>query len=203
MARLGGKAGAVTALTAALVLRWPATARAHLVSTGMGPFYDGIGHLLVTPQDLIPALMLALYAGLRGTGHGRRAVFCLPLGWIIGGLAAARATAQPHLPVAALSFLLLGVLVAADLRLPASAVAALAVILGLAHGLLNGIAVRDQASTAGVLGSALALFVLVALLSAFTVSLRRRWARVAVRVAGSWVAASGILMFGWFAAGRG
>ena len=41
-------------------------ARAHLVSTGMGPVYDGIGHLLLTPEDLIPTLALALYGGLRG-----------------------------------------------------------------------------------------------------------------------------------------
>ena len=35
------------------------------------------------------------------------------------------------------------------------------------------------------------------LVSAAVVSLRAGWARIAVRVAGSWVAAVGILMFGW------
>ena len=33
--------------------------------------------------------------------------------------------------------------------------------------------------------------------SALVVSPRDAWARVAIRVAGSWVAAIGILMFGW------
>jgi NADH:ubiquinone oxidoreductase subunit H len=42
-----------------------------------------------------------------------------------------------------------------------------------------------------------ALFVLVTLASAFVVSLERPWARIAVRVAGSWVAASGLLQLGW------
>ena len=32
---------------------------------------------------------------------------------------------------------------------------------------------------------------------AAVVSLQAGWARIAVRVAGSWVAAVGILMFGW------
>ena len=38
---------------------------------------------------------------------------------------------------------------------------------------------------------------LVALASACVVSLRAGWARIAVRVAGSWVAAIGLLMLGW------
>jgi hypothetical protein len=40
-------------------------------------------------------------------------------------------------------------------------------------------------------------FVLVALVSAFVVSVRAVWARLAMRVAGSWVAAIGLLMLGW------
>jgi hypothetical protein len=41
------------------------------------------------------------------------------------------------------------------------------------------------------------LFVIVTLTSAFVVSLKKAWARIAVRVAGSWVASIGLLMFGW------
>ena len=48
-----------------------------------------------------------------------------------------------------------------------------------------------------------ALFVLVALISAFVVSLKKNWARIVVRVAGSWVAAMGMLMFGWLIRGQG
>jgi urease accessory protein len=39
--------------------------------------------------------------------------------------------------------------------------------------------------------------VIVAMGSAFVVSLRVPWTRIAVRVAGSWVAAIGLLMLGW------
>jgi len=49
----------------------------------------------------------------------------------------------------------------------------------------------------GLLGIMAALFVLVTLASAFVVSLERPWARIAVRVAGSWIAASGLLLLGW------
>jgi hypothetical protein len=46
------------------------------------------------------------------------------------------------------------------------------------------------------------LFVLVALFSALIVSLEKPWTRLAVRVAGSWVAAIGMLMFGWMFRGQ-
>ena len=43
------------------LLFWPSYASAHLVTTGLGPVYDGIGHLVMTPEDLIPALAIALF----------------------------------------------------------------------------------------------------------------------------------------------
>jgi hypothetical protein len=55
----------------------PLDAGAHLVTTGMGPVYDGIGHLLLTPEDLIPAMAVALSAGLRGKDPGRQTLFLL------------------------------------------------------------------------------------------------------------------------------
>jgi len=53
-------------------------AEAHLNSTGMGPFYDGLVHFLMSPEDIVPVLALALLAGLRGASYGRRALFLLP-----------------------------------------------------------------------------------------------------------------------------
>jgi hypothetical protein len=47
------------------------------------------------------------------------------------------------------------------------------------------------------------LFVIVAIVSALIVSLKQPWTRIVVRVAGSWVAAIGILMFGWLMRGQG
>ncbi len=179
------------------VLCFPTPSSAHLVTTGMGPVYDGIGHLLLTPEDLVPALALALYAGLRGATAGRRTIFLLPLAWSVGGIAGSALTRLPALPLSAVSFLVLGGLVAADLRLPDAAVATLAGALGLAHGIATGAALREGAGALGLLGIAAMLFVLVTLASALVVSLRRDWARIAVRVVGSWIAAIGLLTFGW------
>ena len=175
----------------------PSLAAAHLVTSGMGPVYDGIGHLLLTPEDLVPVLALALYVGLRGAVTGRRAMFLLPIAWFVGGIAGSALNIVPAFPISAISFFVLGVLIAADLCMPATAVTALAIVLGLVHGFLNGAVMKDGAGTLGLVGIMTILFVLVTLASAFVVSLKRPWAHVVVRVAGSWIAATGMLMFGW------
>ena len=80
-------------------------ADAHLNTTGMGPFYDGLMHFLMSPEDIVPVLALALLAGLRGANYGRWALFTLPVAWLLGGLAGLSAmTAQPHPFVAAAGF---------------------------------------------------------------------------------------------------
>jgi hydrogenase/urease accessory protein HupE len=124
-------------------------------------------------------------------------MFLLPIAWFVGGLAGSAMNIQTSVPIPAVSFLTLGGLVAADLCMPAAAVTGLGTVLGLVHGFLNGSALKDGAGTLGLIGIMTMLFVLVTLASALVVSLRKPWARIAVRVAGSWIAAIGLLMFGW------
>ena len=177
---------------------YPAFAAAHLVTTGMGPVYDGIGHLLLTPEDIVPAVAVALYAGLRGTAAGRYTLFVFPAAWFLGGMFGLRADLVPMFPMASLSFIILGILIAADLHLPSQAFSLVALVIGLVHGFFNGVALKDGPAGLGLLGIMTVLFVLVALVAAFVVSLKPPWTRIAVRVLGSWVAAIGILMLGWF-----
>jgi len=185
------------------LLSWPSYASAHLVTTGLGPVYDGIGHLVMTPEDLIPALAIALFAGLRGAAPGRRALFVLPLAWFAGGLLGVIIEGLPTVPVAAISFLFLGVLVAADLNLSQKWFTAVVILVGFVHGVLNGVALKDSAGILGLIGIMATLFVIIAIVTAFIVSLKKPWTRIVVRVAGSWVAAIGMLMFGWLMRGQG
>ena len=180
----------------------PAAAFAHLVTTGMGPVYDGIGHLLLTPEDLVPVIALSLYCGMRGARAGRYAMFMLPLAWLLGGLVGLNLDLDVTIPVPALSFLLLGGLIAADAKLPDQLIGPMTVMIGLVHGVLNGLVLKSGPGGPALLGIMGALFVLVALMSAFVVSLERSWTRIVVRVMGSWVAASGMLMIGWYFRGQ-
>jgi hydrogenase/urease accessory protein HupE len=187
------------ALTAGVLLS-PQIAQAHLVTTGLGPVYDGIGHLVLSFRDLIPALGMALLAGLRGVKTGRWSLFALPLAWFVGGLIGLGAAQEVVFPFEFASFMVMGILIATDAPLPASVISAIIALFGFTHGYANGTAIRDVGAFAGtleLLGIAVALFVITAIFAAIVVSLRWDWSRIVVRVAGSWIAAIGLLFLGW------
>jgi hypothetical protein len=177
-------------------------AQAHLVTTGLGPVYDGVGHFFLSPEDVLIAVALALFAGLRGPSAGRTVIIALPAGWLAGGIAGLYGGMAPvdgQVP-SAVSLLLAGVLIAADAALPGVWVSIVALGLAAAHGFYNGMAMREAGSSVALLelgGIAAALFVLASLFAAWVVALRRPAARIVVRVAGSWTAAIGLLLLGW------
>jgi hydrogenase/urease accessory protein HupE len=179
---------------------FPVRAEAHLNSTGLGPVYDGFLHFFLSPEDLLPVLALSLYAGQQGPIFGRRVLFLLPATWLLGGWAGLGHTPAASLAVSALSFLLMGGLLAADAKLSLHWFPGIVLALGVSHGYLNG-AGLGKADSPGIalLGIATAVFVFVALSAAAAVPIRKHWARIALRVVGSWVAASGILLAGWAA----
>jgi hypothetical protein len=178
---------------------------AHLVSTGVGPFYDGAAHFFASVEEVLPVLGLALLAGLRGTRHGRIAVLLLPLAWLAGGLAgiAARAGEPPELATATL-LIATGALLAWDRPLSTAALGLLAVAVGLWCGYFSGGASAGSGLFRGGLAGAVCGVLIVTLLGAgFAAGRTSGWSRVAVRVAGSWLAALGLLALGWSLRGGG
>jgi urease accessory protein len=179
-------------------------ASAHLVNSGVGPFYDGVAHLFVTPEDVLAVVALALLAGLGGKPCGRTILLVLPAAWLMGALAGRMAPLPAALPVLSAALLAgLGALVAADRRLPLAFVAGVALACGLLNGSVNGAALAAAASGglagAGLAGAgiACAVFLVVALVAGQVAALQKEWARIMVRVAGSWIGAIGLLMVGW------
>lgn len=190
---------AKAALLAVLAAALPSAAQAHLMTTGMGPFYDGILHLFISPANLIGVVALGLLAGLVGARAGRMLVLALPLAWLLSGLVALRVAVPLDGDwTGALSLVVLGGLVALDPELPAAAIAMLAVSYGALGGWLDG---SSLAAVGGgwssLLGIAVAVAVVVLSVVATVVRMRPAWFRIVVRVAGSWVAAVGLLMIGW------
>jgi urease accessory protein len=187
-------------LTLSTTLSVAPSAHAHLVNTGFGPFDDGLTHIFVTPEDLLPVIALALLAGLRGSRFGRAVLFALPVAWLAGSVAGLLLAPPITLPLAeTILTIALGALLATDCPLPLAAVGCLAILLGVLHGVLNGAELPKMASSSQitVAGVTAALFVVVSLLAGQAATVRVPWARVAVRVAGSWIVAIGILMLGW------
>lgn len=126
-------------------------------------------------------------------------MFVLPVIWLVGGLLGTIASpASGSTALSAIWILLLGGLLATDVRLSPGAITALAVLLGLWCGYQNGSGMGQLGvAVPASLGLASAVFAVIALAAAVVVRLRAQWLRIAVRVAGSWIAASGLLMLGW------
>lgn len=184
---------------AAALLAFAAPAEAHLVTTGLGPVYDGIAHFVTSPADLALVVALTLLAGMRGARFGRALLAVLPAAWLLGGALGLRSPIAVNLEwTTGVSFVLVGALVAADRSLTSGVVSALAGAVGALHGFLAGTALA-QVPSAGLelLGTVVALLVVVTLVAGLVVSLRAYAARIAVRVLGSWIAATGLLMLGW------
>lgn len=180
-------------------------AEAHLVVTGMGPLYDGITHFALSPEEILPVVAFALFAGLRGPAHARRTVIALAAGWLVGGLGGLLGLSLPAAgpQIASAAFLLLaGGALAANAPVPAWGCAGAAAL----YGALAGVADFGSASGAplaalslvGVSGAVAAGFVLVASL---TLPIRREWLVTTARVAGSWLLALGLLLAGWILRG--
>lgn len=184
-----------------VLLFLPPAAQAHLVTSGLGPFYDGALHLLLSPDELLGLLALALLAGLRGTKAARAAVIALPIAWLVGGgIGLALPVTLDLAWLSVVSFMVLGVLVVVDARLPPVIIAGLAGVYGALHGLLSGSTLATlDAGVASLFGIVLAALLLVLLASAALVPLKAFWTQVAIRVVGSWVVAVGMLMLGWLA----
>jgi hydrogenase/urease accessory protein HupE len=163
--------------------------------------YDGIGHLLLTPQDLLPLVAMALLAGLAGPRGARPVLLVLPLAWTLGGLVGLSSAGEIAWPWLGPAWaLMLGGLVAAGRRMPRPLLVTVATVFAVGHGFLNGTAMQAAGLGArAVLGIGATAFVLVALGAALAVVLRDGWTRVVVRVAGSWICAAGLLMVGWLA----
>jgi hydrogenase/urease accessory protein HupE len=173
-------------------------AEAHLVTTGLGPLYDGIGHFLLSPEDWATVVALALLAGLGGAATSRWVLFGLPLAWLAGGMLGLLTRTPLPAAVTALVLFSVGALVAMDLRLRQNWVATIASVGGFLHGYLNGTTIAPASGASlMLLGVAMCVFILAALVAAVAVSRKIHWQRIGVRVAGSWLAAIGLLLVAW------
>ncbi len=169
------------------------------MNSGVGPFYDGVAHFFITPEDILIVFCLALFGGLSGKQASRGLVLVLPLAWFIGS-AVGRFSDFPALPVflSGLGILVTGILVATAPAVPTWLPGTLAGVLGFLHGLMNGNALT-QSSTLflAAVGIVSSLVVVALITCAVTATLTQNWQRITARVLGSWGAAIGLLSLAW------
>jgi len=184
-----------TGLAAAALVSGSLPAFAHAPIKGIGTFYNGVLHPVLVPGHLLLLLATGFFLGQFAPRSSRTAlpVFALALA---AGLAvsAFEAPALPSWMVSGLA-LLAGLLVALRFE-PFSA---LAIWLALVAGLLVGL---DSVPDAGegdrawlaLSGTAVGGLLLVIFAGGASATFNRSWQPIAIRVLGSWVAASSLMM---------
>jgi urease accessory protein len=171
---------------------------AHTAAAGIGDFYAGFLHPLTALEHVLPFLAIGLLAGQQG----QKAQAALPLfllalliaGFV--GLWVAPNRAIDLLNV--LSAVVLGALVATAWVLPLWVFYVMAGLFGTTHGIANGTAVTPDIKPYLFIPGVAAAGLLVCAYAMMAVDklLRKNvgWMKIAVRVAGSWIAAIGILV---------
>lgn len=173
----------------------PGNTFAHLASGRFGDFYAGSFHLLTAIEHLIPMIAMGLLVGQQSKKVSRIMTLLVPLSLIIGTVIGIKISGITFsIYINSFSFLLIGGLIAWNKKLPTNLVLLIIVVLGITHGYSNGTAFEPTLSSFNyVLGVATAGLVIVTIFAGIALSVTKDWQKIAVRVAGSWVAAIGLI----------
>lgn len=179
---------------AALVLA-PAWAEAHSPVPGIGHFYNGAFHPFLVVPHLMALIALGLWTGQRGLAAIGGTVASFGSG-LVAGLVVAVTIGAPDTDRAVLAgAAIVGLGVAVARPLPALVAWPLAAALGLAIGMGSGPEGLQGAARwstlAGTACGALLALVWTAAIASFAVP---PWSKLALRITGSWLAASALLV---------
>jgi urease accessory protein len=184
----------IRAATAVALALMAEPASAHEIIPGVTGFPGGLLHPVLVPAHLMTLIGLALLAGRSKARLVAALVFATAL---IGGLGAiAFGTGETRAPLVLLGVAAIcGLLVAAALPPPRLIVWVIAAVAGAAIGLDSPpdvISIRRAYVI--MLGTWLGAVLVLVALAEIAARLRRDWQLIGLRVLGSWIAASAILV---------
>lgn len=187
LARCAGAAGAAGFANAAC---------AHGEIKGVGAFYSGVLHPFISPAHLIALIALGLLFGQRGVRASRHAMAAMAAALALGLWLSLRLQELAGLDPLLLALgAALGLSVVLARPWPTWGLVPLAALLGLAVGLgsaPDGMAPAQR--NAALVGTFVGATLCAACLAGAVNPLQRPWARIGVRVVGSWLSASAILV---------
>jgi hydrogenase/urease accessory protein HupE len=164
---------------------------------GIGEFYGGMLHPVLVLPHVLALTVFGLMLGQRGIRAMRFAYPAYMLAMAVG-LFLAGFEVQPALPFEEILLILAlfcGLAVAAQRPPPAGALAVCAGVLALLVGMDSGVTDMDRRETfAALLGCWLGAVLLLVLVAGVAEMSQQAWQRVAMRVLGSWTAASAALV---------
>jgi urease accessory protein len=181
--------------TAFIVLAGCHPALAHTPIEGVGGFYGGLLHPVLTPTHGLALLGLGLLIGQQPPSRRLLPKLLFALGLGAGLLALALAVGETAAGAVLLaSVAISGALVAAAFRLPILVLCPLAAAMGAAIGLDSPPEVISfQEAIVMLIGTGLGALIALGLGVEGAARMGRDWQQIGVRVLGSWTAASALL----------
>jgi len=175
----------------------PLPAFAHPMQ-GVGDFYAGMLHPLITIETVLPLIGLSLLAGQQRREAAIPLLAAFPAALIAGTLLAASGNVPYSLAIVQLVLTAgFGILVALARSVPSWLLVLLAAVLGISVGWANAAELVGQVSRFRfVTGLAVVGLLLLVYGNGLVRNLKPEWTQIAVRVAGSWIAAVSILVLG-------
>lgn len=184
----------LTLITLCVLPQW---AYAHLVSTRFGEFYSGLLHPVLTLTHLVPWIAVGLFAGIQKHTTGNKVLILFPLTVLAGTFLGGIFSPAPFVETFNLiSFPILGILIISGLAMNRLAFIATVAITGISHGFGNGLPeLTGTDQLLYLMGVTCSAYVVVTLMSGLSRWLvqSQNWGLIAVRAAGSWITAIGII----------
>lgn len=162
-------------------------AHAHEAIGGAGLFVNGVLHPAIEPAHLLSLLALGLWIGRHDRNALRRSIVAFATALIAGLFAGSLGTLPPVVPLA--FALVLGCLVAGASQWPATLAAMMSVATAATIGFDSGS--DDWVPGLGIwVGAMLIVLNIVNLAVRFDAA----WLRIAIRIAGAWIAAIALIL---------
>jgi hydrogenase/urease accessory protein HupE len=178
-----------------ILLCLPVAVAAHPIK-GVGDFYSGMLHPLTALEFLLSWIALALFAGQQGRKTALLALAIFPSALVLGAILGTVVASPAWLPAMNLVLIpILGLAVVLAISFPTPATVILVALVGLLHGLANGAEITAPVSPWRFIpGLAIIAVLVLAYGIGLVRSAKKPWTRIAVRVAGSWITAAGIMV---------